>query len=424
MYFNLDKDVLVYPVYKGYVIYPKGGSSLILNDEVYRFLKTLPHKKNRNSEPPVFVNKLLNKGIITLNSEKSSNGANWKEYTVTDEIKSKYTLSDFSWFEYIPSRLEIDLTNKCNFKCIHCSRESGLGKKEELSTKELHSLIDQAAENGIISLTLMGGEPLCRPDIRQILQSIRGKFFHVSLGTNGWFVKKYIEELSNSINLVQVSLHAADAENHDNFVKKRGAFEKAISGIKMLKKNGVKVIISHSITPKNQDQYQQMFDLAKALDADNLRFVRMAWVGRAKGMEKLSWQDICKAEKQICHLSGKYDFEVEGGGLNINPHTNSKAYVFGCSAGRSLMCVDSIGNVIMCAGIDESVGNIRKEKLINLWHNEKYIKSRRQNENCHGCLAIERCSGLCRVGISDPYSNYIKPLGVKKCFADPNLKDF
>ncbi|RKX76672.1 MAG: hypothetical protein DRP60_07290, partial [Spirochaetes bacterium] len=66
----------------------------------------------------------------------------------------------------LPSRLYIDVTDACQLRCRHCCSSSGKAAEEEMSDKEIFSLIEQASDMGITKLVFSGGEPLIRPGIR------------------------------------------------------------------------------------------------------------------------------------------------------------------------------------------------------------------------------------------------------------------
>jgi MoaA/NifB/PqqE/SkfB family radical SAM enzyme len=57
-----------------------------------------------------------------------------------------------------------NLTDRCNLACSHCYSMSGPGRdtKNELSTREALSLIDDFSAMGVPLVLFSGGEPLLR----------------------------------------------------------------------------------------------------------------------------------------------------------------------------------------------------------------------------------------------------------------------
>ncbi len=63
----------------------------------------------------------------------------------------------------IPLSVHIDLTWRCNERCIHCYLDHD--DPDELSLSELRDLLDQMADAGTLFLTLSGGEIFLRKDL-------------------------------------------------------------------------------------------------------------------------------------------------------------------------------------------------------------------------------------------------------------------
>src|SRR2546426_5956411 len=60
----------------------------------------------------------------------------------------------------IPLSVHIDLTMRCNERCIHCYRV--IERRPELTTDELRALLDDVARAGTLYLTFSGGEIFLR----------------------------------------------------------------------------------------------------------------------------------------------------------------------------------------------------------------------------------------------------------------------
>lgn len=80
-----------------------------------------------------------------------------------------------------------DITGSCNLKCKHCQASkyynSNLSKKD-LSTEQVFSIIDKISQIGVDNVALLGGEPLMRKDIIEILKYFKSKNIKTSLNTN------------------------------------------------------------------------------------------------------------------------------------------------------------------------------------------------------------------------------------------------
>src|SRR5258708_31258102 len=83
----------------------------------------------------------------------------------------------------IPLSAHVDLTYRCNERCIHCYLPHD--DRGELSTAEVKDLFDQLAAAGVFFLTISGGEPFLRTDLFELLAHARALTFNVKLKTNG-----------------------------------------------------------------------------------------------------------------------------------------------------------------------------------------------------------------------------------------------
>ena len=91
-----------------------------------------------------------------------------------DETKKKY------WAKIRhPFNGGFELTQKCNFRCVHCYLQNG-GYKDFLSTQDVKLILDKLAQKGILFLYFTGGEVFTRKDFEVIWRYAK------KLGLNIW----------------------------------------------------------------------------------------------------------------------------------------------------------------------------------------------------------------------------------------------
>ena len=81
----------------------------------------------------------------------------------------------------IPLSVQLDLTYRCNERCIHCYLDHD--DHGEMTTAEIKNLLDQMADAGVFYLTISGGEILMRRDFFEILEHARAAGIHKLTGT-------------------------------------------------------------------------------------------------------------------------------------------------------------------------------------------------------------------------------------------------
>src|SRR5580693_10664530 len=102
--------------------------------------------------------------------------------SLLDEMNQKATALG------IPLSAHIDITWRCNERCVHCYLDhDDLG---ELTYDEIEGLMTQMASAGVFFLTISGGEPLLRKDLFAIIRRAREMTFNVKLKTNAILIRE------------------------------------------------------------------------------------------------------------------------------------------------------------------------------------------------------------------------------------------
>lgn len=299
----------------------------------------------------------------------------------------------------------LNVTNKCNLRCIQCHLSSGKALDDELTTNEILSVIDQYKEikskNG--SIVISGGEPLLRDDILDILEYIAKKDINISLITNGTLIsQKLSKELKKLENLkIQVSLDGAKRETND-FIRGKGAYEETIKGIKNLIKEGMNPTIAMTIMKVNMNEILDMMRLAEDLGVKNLHFPLIRVIGRAKDNENLvdlNNEDKFRAYKIIQEIP------------KMSTLTTSNEFVCKiknlmktdlCGAGRSTLSIAANGDVYPCASLHDKrflAGNVRSKSLKEIRSSPVLEKLWRMSvldiKGCEECELKFICGGGC-----------------------------
>ena len=149
---------------------------------------------------------------------------------------------------YIASLL-FSITNRCNFRCLHCYVDAPTGRYGELSRENLKLLLDQFAEANVPNVALTGGEPFIRPDLQEFLFGLRDRrigfsevFTNAALLTGELLDK--VEEAGFHPSF-KVSFDCVGSHDHMRGVP--GAEESTLRGIRLLIRRGYSVTIITTI---------------------------------------------------------------------------------------------------------------------------------------------------------------------------------
>src|ERR1700733_2085727 len=85
-----------------------------------------------------------------------------------------------------PLALIAEITHRCPLRCVYCSNPLQMvGAKAELSTADWVRVFQEARSLGILHLHLTGGEPVARPDLRDLVESAHAAGLYTNLITSG-----------------------------------------------------------------------------------------------------------------------------------------------------------------------------------------------------------------------------------------------
>jgi MoaA/NifB/PqqE/SkfB family radical SAM enzyme len=153
----------------------------------------------------------------------------------------------------------------CNSKCRMCTYWQLTPRmREDMSTREVFELLDQAYEFGMRGYYIFGGEPLIRKDIGRIVDYAKEKGFLTTMNTNGSLLASKAASLRN-LDFAFVSLDYFN-EYHDFIRGRKGSFDDAIRGIRRIREVGnTRVTLVTTISTLNLNAMEPMARLARDL---------------------------------------------------------------------------------------------------------------------------------------------------------------
>jgi MoaA/NifB/PqqE/SkfB family radical SAM enzyme len=157
------------------------------------------------------------------------------------------------------------VTYACNSKCRTCTYwRMSSRKAEDLSTRNVFRLLDEAYEFGMRGYYLFGGEPTVREDIGSIVDYAKDRGFLTTMNTNGSLLAAKAESLRN-VDFMFVSLDYFNGY-HDFIRGRRGSFGEVIEGIERIREVGnTRVVLVTTISSLNFDAIEPMAKLARDL---------------------------------------------------------------------------------------------------------------------------------------------------------------
>jgi radical SAM protein with 4Fe4S-binding SPASM domain len=261
---------------------------------------------------------------------------------------------------------------------------------------------------GVFVFGLVGGEPLLRKDIFEILEYARKKDLATSMSTNGTLIDKEIAKKLKEVNISEVSVSLDGLESfHDQFRGKK-CFEKVISAIRNLIENGIYTIVASCVCPENFDDLEKMSKLIRELGVDSWRLFPIVPTGRADCTLLLSKEQLLFLQKFVLNkrkeIRNIFLGETAGWCGNIDQCIKLVPWD-GCRAGKEYCAINVEGYLKACPVLPDDFleASIRKNKFSELWKDKEIFKNFREFDikklkgKCQGCDMREVCQGGCRV---------------------------
>jgi hypothetical protein len=163
--------------------------------------------------------------------------------------------------KYIPETVSIELTRQ------NSSRYPPGTVANELDTSTVKRIIDEALESGSFIITFTENDPLLREEIFELIRYVDKKRAIVNCSTWGTdFTKETASRLKEAgLHSLMVGIYSTDPEKHDAARNSRGAYERAISAIKLALEAGLMVVMTTHASPSNIQELPALYSLASEL---------------------------------------------------------------------------------------------------------------------------------------------------------------
>ncbi len=319
-------------------------------------------------------------------------------------------------------------TKTCNLKCRHCYMNSDARKyRDELTTEEAKSFIDDLAEFRVPVLLFSGGEPLVRPDFFELAEYAAEQGLRPTLSTNGTLITRETARRIKDIGVgyVGISLDGLKDVN-DKFRGVDGAYEKAMQGIENCVAVGQRVGLRFTINRHNLQELDHIFDFIEEENIHRVCFYHLVYSGRGSQMmeEDVTPEESRKAMDTIIRRTKEFEERgLEKEILTVDNHCDG-VYMYlkalaegdektaaqimeyisrngGNRSGIAFGEVDPLGYVHPDQFTQHyTFGNVRERKFGDIWSDTghpimKGLKDRKHllKGRCGKCRFLDNCNG-------------------------------
>lgn len=330
-----------------------------------------------------------------------------------------------------PEHVVVDLTNRCNFRCVACWTFSPLlgaehkppkaWYKQQLPDEVLLGLLADLAGLGtqIVRFT-GGGEPLMHPAIRPAIARAAELGLRLDITTNASHIDREMAEFLVRCGMgeLSVSLWAADEESFAATHPGHGAkeFQQIISTLRYLigiARGRLEVVLLNVISKRNYTKVEAMYDLAHELGASRCYFTL---VDPIEGATEDLLLDAAERESVLAqvqaieakradpaHRAIGIDFwegfqaRLRAAGSADGQYDREAVDKLPCYIGWYFCRVMADGQVAPCCrGVDKPMGDLNEASFAEIWASARYGEFR------HKALTLPKTDA------------YFEPIGCQK----------
>ena len=320
-----------------------------------------------------------------------------------------------------PQVLQISLTYRCNLRCKMCSIANLLPVEEELSTRQLYSIIDEAANFGIKEILLTGGEPFLRDDIFELSRYIHQKGMRSIITTNALLIDEACAKKIAQSQISHIHISIDGLKETNDFLRGPGTFEKIKDALKYLnqaRKNigFFSLGFACTVMDKNVQELSALVQFADEEGVDVINFQPLVkdnanFLNKTLPLFWLDYKDIPVLANQIEKIKNtiyKHITVYEEPALNL-----IVKYYKGDLKRRDWVCFGGFKTVFVCFSKKQPLvyschgvcGNLDNLSLKRAWRSKEAYKLRLHSGGCRN-LCLQSCYSLEAAGNINNLINY------------------
>ena len=328
-------------------------------------------------------------------------------------VKAKHLMQLYEYKEKLRREpdlkfLFLELTMRCNERCLHCGSSCGDVEYDELSVEKYRELLDKVKEDfpKLPMLCITGGEPLLRREFFEIMGYAQSLGYRWGMTSNGTLITPGIAKRLYEYGMKTISVSIDGLEQtHDSFRRTPGGFRKALEGIKnLLEYDFQDVQVTTVVTKKSLPQLDELFQLIEELDVHSWRVINIEPIGRALELDGYALdRDDYRRMFDFIRKKRAMGYPVTYGCshyLGIDFEKVVRNWYFLCNSGVFTASIMANGDIAGCLDIErreETIqGNILRDDFTDVWKNRFEIFRTplyEKDDRCRWCESRYFCGG-------------------------------
>ena len=307
-----------------------------------------------------------------------------------------------------PLALIAEITHRCPLHCVYCSNPlEMIAARAELSTEEWTRIFRESSELGVLQAHFTGGEPLARPDLRELIRSAHGAGLYTNLITSGIGLseQRLAELVEAGLDHIQLSLQDS-REANANWIAGTHAHAHKVALAGIIRKFRIAFTVNLVVHRQNLDHLAEMIAFIEDLGPERMEIAHAQYYGWALENRSFLLPTREQVERSMRivgaaqhRLAGKIRIDC------VVPDYYAR-YPKACMGGwgRRLLLIDPAGRVLPChaAGVIPGIefASVRDHPVKWIWtESEAFQRFRGEDwmmEPCRSCDRRSEDFGGCR----------------------------
>ena len=273
---------------------------------------------------------------------------------------------------YVPQKMSLEITSRCNQKCRHCYGSFDEAGGEGLPLPQLQRLVEGLITSGIKGLTITGGEPFLYREITEFLSWVFPRMELIGIISNGTCIPEAVFDIlaGNKGKMSFQTTINGRREYHDRFAQYPGSFDKAVANIHKLVDRGILLRLAMNVNHDNIVDIEYVAELANDLGVANMSASVSHNIGREKSRRLRDPQyrgknhddnidminritsELGRVRRRFPKLFGKppdYSDILTTVQSPRAPGEDIKDKMFTCGAGQKSVHMRPNGDLVLCA---------------------------------------------------------------------------
>lgn len=317
-------------------------------------------------------------------------------------------------FTVRPEQIQIDITDRCNYRCPICTKWLQTSAEHELTAEHWRSFLTCAAKLPFSRrIVFAGGEPLLRPDLPELVSHASVLKLNSVVVSNGSVLTEAIlKELQEAgLNYLMISLNALEPALHDSTRGVNDSFDylmRVIETYTVIRKT-MSMGIATVITQRNIEHILPLVDFVTERRLHGIMFqtymddaVHHPFRGDYQKFRNTDWYasnpDVVRDYHRVDAVIDALLLRQRQGAQILNAPSQLRAmkafyrhpasyHAISCLAGITSFLVDAYGDVRLCFGFGP-VGNILEQEPADIWKSPGAVDLRKR---------VARCRRSCRL---------------------------